>query len=518
MRITNQIMQKNNLSNIKISKTAQDTLSKQMSGQKKISRPSEDPVVAIRALRLRSNVSEITQYYSKNIPDAQNWLSLTEDSLSELADILDDMGKQFEKGANGELKSSDRQVIATQLKELQDAYYACGNSDLAGRYLFTGLRTSSSLRFLEDQTKAYTITQQMDQTAIDTVTAVKTTAAGNTMDLMDVNASNYDTISVTQKDVEAKELHRIRLSYNECDAGYAPTLQYTDETGNVVTLNAITIPSHEEPYTKVDATNPLVFVPETGELLMDDATYDKLAATKDNVTTQAQNESEIRITYQKSKWIQGDLRPEHYYACEAKDDSGNTISYNAEYLNTYGLPDSQSSQSISYDVGFSQSLQINTTADQCFDPGIQRDIDDMLGALDDWTKMESIQTQLKELLAKAQGADATAIQEKLQAVDKAITFQKDKVQKMFESGLTAMDGYLNQVSLSITECGTRASKLDLIEKRSLGQKTSFEELADDNENIDITEVAIQLSSAEFTYNAALLATGKVMQASLINYI
>ena len=70
MRITNKIMRNNNLANINTNKIYQDKLSTQMSTQKKISRPSEDPVVAIRALRLRSNVTEVTQYYSKNIPDA----------------------------------------------------------------------------------------------------------------------------------------------------------------------------------------------------------------------------------------------------------------------------------------------------------------------------------------------------------------------------------------------------------------------------------------------------------------
>ena len=78
MRITNKIMQRNNLSNINTNKIYQDKLSNQLSTEKKINRPSDDPVVAIRALRLRSSVTEVTQYYSKNIPDAESWLNVTE--------------------------------------------------------------------------------------------------------------------------------------------------------------------------------------------------------------------------------------------------------------------------------------------------------------------------------------------------------------------------------------------------------------------------------------------------------
>ena len=49
MRITNKIMQRNNLSNINTNKVYQDKLSTQMSTQKKVNRPSDDPVEIGRA-------------------------------------------------------------------------------------------------------------------------------------------------------------------------------------------------------------------------------------------------------------------------------------------------------------------------------------------------------------------------------------------------------------------------------------------------------------------------------------
>ena len=54
MRVTNIMMLRNTTSNINNNKYSVNSLNNQMSSQKKISRPSEDPVVAIRALRLRS--------------------------------------------------------------------------------------------------------------------------------------------------------------------------------------------------------------------------------------------------------------------------------------------------------------------------------------------------------------------------------------------------------------------------------------------------------------------------------
>lgn len=81
-----------------------------------------------------------------------------------------------------------------------------------------------------------------------------------------------------------------------------------------------------------------------------------------------------------------------------------------------------------------------------------------------------------------------------------------------------MQGYLDEANLSITNCGTRSSKLELIKSRMQTQKTTFETLKSENEDVDITEVAIQLSSAQLTYEAALMATGKITQTSLLNYI
>ena len=58
----------------------------------------------------------------------------------------------------------------------------------------------------------------------------------------------------------------------------------------------------------------------------------------------------------------------------------------------------------------------------------------------------------------------------------------------------------------------------LIKSRMQNQKTTFETLKSENEDADITEVAIQLTSAELTYEAALMASGKVMKATLLDYI
>ena len=89
---------------------------------------------------------------------------------------------------------------------------------------------------------------------------------------------------------------------------------------------------------------------------------------------------------------------------------------------------------------------------------------------------------------------------------------------MFENGITRMKDHLTTVTKAITEVGTRSAKVDLVRTRLKSQKTNFKDLVADNEEADTTEVAIELSSAKLAYDASLMATGKIAQTTLLNYI
>lgn len=519
MRITNKIMQNNNLANINTNKLLQDKLSTQMSTEKKINRPSDDPVVAIRALRLRSNVTEITQYYSRNIPDAESWLKVTEESLKTLSDIVTAMQKQCTAGAKDYLTSSDRLTIIEQLKALADEVYTTGDADYAGRYVFTGFRTDTSLSFPSATRMQYRITEQLDKGAIDQVTVIKSKSADGSTDVMDMTTNNYQTITVKGEDVQAVEAYRFRLAYGNCD-GAVPLLQYggqrqADGTVQFQTITTEVMHDYESPYqAAADATgDKAIFVPETGELLLSKGAYDKLMATKDNPATSDFNEGEIRITYEKSQWTKGDLRPEHYFYCESNPGKDDEVIHNPTYLT-----DNAERQEIEYDVGFNQTIRINSTADECFKHGIGREVEDLVNAMQDVVDTEKIVSDLTNLLKTASAADAPEIQKKLDVAKKVLELKSNKAQKMFEHGIAVMQGHLDDTNLSLTNTGTRSRKLELIENRMQSQKTTFEELQSVNEDIDIAEVIINLTSAKLTYEASLMATGKVAQTSLLQYI
>lgn len=512
MRMTNKIMQNNSLYNINNNKVLQDKLSTQMSTQKKITRPSDDPVVAIRALRLRTSVSELTQYYEKNAPDAESWLTVTEKALGTGTEVLTDMVKQATKAANKDLGVEDLTIITQQMRMLRDEYYSTGNVDYAGRFVFTGYRTDTSLSFtseVEDGSVKYDYTSIKEPVKIGDFDTINYT---DMSDVDGLNKSNYtDTKykTVTEQDITNKDIHRIRLSYDDLKD------KTIEISYNGVTVTADPATSAENAYRDIaaaNAANPgtekIVFVPETGEVLFSDAAYEKLNAA---VTT----DTEISITYGKDSWKNGDLRPEHYFTCEA------TVTKNGQTENKVFNKDADvNSQIIEYDVGYNQKIRVNTLASEAFTHSIDRDIDDLEKALASLTEINSTVEDLKALKNNlSEGtADYETVEQELAAAQKAYDYVRESIHSMFEGTITSVQNYLDQTNVAVTDNGARSSRLDLVSNRLMEQKTTFQTLQSENEDVDISEVAIQLTSTELTYEAALMATGKIMQTSLMNYI
>lgn len=524
MRMTNKIMQNNSLYNINNNKILQDKLSTMMSTEKKITRPSDDPVIAIRALRLRTSVSELTQFYEKNAPDANSWLDVTGKSLTTVTEVLTDMIKQANKGANKDYGPEDLEIVIEQLKSLRDEFYSTGNVDYAGRYVFTGYRTDTTMSFTEEVEEeqrlhpgfpSYEITEQ---NTIQDFDIINYTYIG---DLDGLNKTNYEDTkykTIKEQDIENGNIHRMRLSYDNLAA--APDLKIAI---GATEITAATVPLEQDPYSQA-LKNPsaVIYIPETGEVLFGDQAYTNL---EKEVRDAGGTDTEIHFTYTKNQWKDGDLRPEHYFACtstlseKVKDAGGNavnkTIDYNPEYLTGDGKR-----QTIEYDVGYNQKIQVNTTADEVFTHNLDRDIDDLELALQDLKEMNAIVKDMDALLdGKEEGTDEyNDIKKKYDAANKAYSYIREKIHNMFEGTITKVQGYLDDTNVAITDNGTRSQRLSLISNRLMDQRTTFKTLQSENEDADIAEVAVQLTSTELTYEAALMATGKIMQTSLMNYI
>lgn len=540
MRMTNKIMQNNSLHNINNNKVLQDKLSTQMSTQKKITRPSDDPVIAIRALRLRSDVSQIKQYYEKNAPDAESWIKVTADALNTTTEVIYNMIEQSNKGSNKDLGADTLEIIITQLKSLRDEFYATGNVDFAGRYVFTGYRTDTTLTYTEDTKEEFKITEQLNISAIDTINYTNIGA------LKGISKENYDpanpaTSAISDTTIENSNIYRIRLSYDKLKDGVPNLTQVTDATTvppttaplfptwtpsspPMPTVISKSLNGTDNPYEYI-LLNPqqAVLIPETGELLIGAELYEKMT-DEGNSDYYVNPNAEIRVEYTKDSWKEGDLRPQHYFACESDGIEYNYNKYMDEtvtppvekgYISKEGV-----SQVIQYDVGYNQKIRINTTAGEVFTLDVDRNIDDMVNALEALKEIDKSRTNLKKMLdgLEEETTEYDKVKATYDAADKAYTYIRENMQKMFEGLTTKIQGALSTTNVAITDNGTRGSRLDLITNRLMTQKTTFQTLQSSNEDVEITEVTIQLTSMNYSYQSALMATSKILQNSLMHYI
>lgn len=624
MRITTKMMQNRSLNNLNTNKTLQEKLTTQLSTMKKITRPSDDPVIAIRSLKLNSTLNKIDQYYEKNSNDAQSWLELTESAIKTTNSILEDMSGYITQCAQGSLTAENRAAILQNLANYQSEIYSTGNATSAGRNIFTGYRTDTPLTFLKDKTERYSITEQRDNSYIDTITH---TVIG---DMANINAGNFNTASYsayTEYQVKSYDVARIRLAYNnldidtdatknadkiklsyftdvntdaahgtdkgasisttsysifmnqnvinngemeitvtgkdgkentytlgpngtitldkteismdakgkititetgnppqtttlqtktETDAAGNKTYTFADRMETSLTITSFSKTASDDAYASVygDANaNNITYVAETGELLLGKNVQNKLAALSIN--------NEIRISYDKSEWKTDDLDPVHYFYTERYTDTRDAddpLIYNEEKLTA--PKGNVAKQIIEYDIGSNQTIRVNTTADEIYTHNMGRDVGEVKALLEEYDSLEKAYDTVNSLIksGKYEGTDLDTLKKQLNALDKARALSKATLQERCEGLQSIFKGYTNQATLTRTDVGSRESRLKLIQNRLSAQQTNFQELVSDNEDADVTELAIQLKSVELTYEAALSSISYVMKTSLLNFI
>lgn len=511
MRVTNSMISRNSMKNMNNNKVNVDTLNTQMTTQKKIIRPSDDPIIAVRALRFRSNLSELNQYYERNIPDAQSWLEVTEGALDNMEKLLENIYTKCVDGSTDVKTQEDRAAILKDLQSLKNQVYAEGNADCAGRTVFTGFKTTSQLTFLkEDQKIKYEITEPISYEDIEE----KRFYTNN----VTVPNSPADVgTGVAVADMPQEKIHtRIRLSYEKAQTLDLDNLTYLDEDKNPQPLSSLSFEKADgswvdtHVYANIDyetwvkngcnlLPDEVVYFKETGELLIGEDIANHINSEK----------MKLSITYEKQGFTEGEVRPEHYFDCKNITDENNVIEYKKE------------NQEIKYTIAFNQDITINTQASEVLDADISRDVDELTNAvqaaIDAHDKVAKIESMMKEQQYSSEEAQK-ALGTWLEAAKKEATYADDNMQKVYARGITKFQKHQDRVKLARTDLGSRENRLKLTENRMANQQTSFEQLKSRNEDMELSDIIIEYTAAYNAYQASLQASAKANGQTLLNYL
>ena len=150
MRVTQSMLSNNMLRNLSSSYNKMGKLQDQLNTGKKVNRPSDNPVVAMKGIAFRHQVSKIEQF-KRNVGDVHNWLDSTDAALDNAGQVLKRARELMVNVPTDSLTYDDRQKIAEELKQLRESMHDIANAKVGDKYIFTGTKTGSPL-FNQDGT------------------------------------------------------------------------------------------------------------------------------------------------------------------------------------------------------------------------------------------------------------------------------------------------------------------------------------------------------------------------------
>jgi flagellar hook-associated protein 3 FlgL len=144
MRVSNNMNYEQVKGNIQKNRSEMADLQNQASTQKRITKPSDDPVGTSRMLGLRTDKMGNEQF-QKNIDMAKSFLNYTESALGDLGSVIA-RAKELAIQASSDASSSaeSRLAVATEIDQAFRDLVNIGNRKLGERFIFGGYKTTHS--------------------------------------------------------------------------------------------------------------------------------------------------------------------------------------------------------------------------------------------------------------------------------------------------------------------------------------------------------------------------------------
>jgi flagellar hook-associated protein 3 FlgL len=142
MRITAGTSQRHVLADLRRVQERLADAQDRVSSGKQIEKPSDDPLGAERAVRLRGEL-QTTSAYSTAVDESKSWLDATDSALSSITDIVQTARELTVQAANGATTPAARQSIKVQIDALTEQLKTTLNGAYDGRYIFSGTATDT---------------------------------------------------------------------------------------------------------------------------------------------------------------------------------------------------------------------------------------------------------------------------------------------------------------------------------------------------------------------------------------
>lgn len=530
-----------------------DRLSKyqtQMSTGKKISLPSDDPIVASRSLKYRTDVSEVAQF-QKNVGDAASWMDTTESTIGQLGDILQTAHERAVQVVNGTLTNDDRLKIYKEIEQLKKQAIHLANANYAGRYIFSGYSTDTKL-MNDDGTYACSVSS--NKTAVIkggildiSATNPLTIGGGNDQFQISINGAGYQNITLTNKtydgtagntldDLAADIQSKINaytgtgledINVNNVDGRLEFSLkETTDANGNKRAL-----------YIGEAAANSVLSSINVKTL----STTGVIASKSEDINYQMGIGDLLNVNVLGTdifgSGTDGDmgefvLKFNRFLDAMSYADDKSYISsqpVDAAYATPLDFSAAGSQFSIQVDGGAASVVTISGSYDGSAGQTMTDLISDIQTQLSAISPDINVAYQNGKIVFSAAAGHQITLTAGTPSDQDALKIMKiytnpDKTLSSvtgtegMQNALTDMTDLLNTILSVRSDIGARMNRADLTTNRLSSDETNFTKLMSDNEDADMAEVIMNLTNEENVYKSSLSAGARIIQPSLIDFL
>lgn len=515
----------------------------QSSSQKRVNRPSDDPVSAGRILSSRSTLNQLKNY-EDNIKEAMGWLNLADNILGSadgsVLNVLQRIKVLAEEGATGSVTADNRLQISYELRQHFEQLINIANTEFAGRHIFGGHKTDQP---------AYV--QGLAVTCVDTTDP----APANSIN----NASFHVIAGDTSKTLllQPYDAAKTGTSAAAGDASY----RYSDDGGKTWKTATVVEDNIVNPD---DPSAPLQCRIQVGgvQVMVSDRNAAVTYVNPDNAhATNNGSWLYVRPTavYQgddKDTQVVTGYKPSGANAALTGTAEGNFSRDVAVRLDSIDAgPPQKMLYSFSTDDGSNwtqTSVPMPTTGPLRLPvPGGYLTVDDESspGALPTAADLgsqflvhphraeiayqigadDSIAVNLlgKDIFGGLYDYPGDGVSHPVAVTDQANLFEvignliaagETNSQQGFQEALEALDGVMAVVRLRVAEVGGRENRLISTHDALVARQFSEEDKLSDMEDVDITELMTRLAQQQTAYNSVLKSSSMIMQMSLVNFL
>jgi len=133
MRVTQQMLHQNSVRHMNQNLGRMEKTNNQLSSGKILHKPSDDPYAVSKSMNLKSTIAANGQY-ERNTNEAKLWLDETDQNINQMVNVMQRVRELAVKGSNETLTPQDREVIATEVKELTKQIQQFSEAKVNGEY------------------------------------------------------------------------------------------------------------------------------------------------------------------------------------------------------------------------------------------------------------------------------------------------------------------------------------------------------------------------------------------------